>query len=156
YTFIPDVDEMVTQRRREGIFAGIMTFTRKSTTALATFLVGVVLQETGFNANATTQSTTAVNGITSILFFGTIGLIIISLIVAFRFKLSKKTHSIMLAEINRLKNNGSMEQADKETRITLKALTGWEYEKLWGHNNVGYQQPVRSFEETDFKQKDFN
>ncbi|MGG1217419.1 MFS transporter [Priestia endophytica] len=156
YTFIPDVDEMVTQRRREGIFAGIMTFTRKSTTAIATFLVGVILQETGFNANATTQSTTAVNGITSILFFGTIGLIVISLIVAFRFKLSKKTHSIMLAEINRLKANGTMEQADEQTRMTLKALTGWEYENLWGNNNVGYQHPSTNFRKSDFNQKDVN
>ncbi|MFP5183003.1 MFS transporter [Bacillus altitudinis] len=156
YTFIPDVDEMVTRKRREGIFAGIMTFTRKSTTALATFLVGVILQETGFVASATTQSTTAINGIVGILFFGTVGLVGISLVISFKFKLSKKTHSIMINEINRLKNNGSMEQADNETRSVLKALTGWDYEKLWGNNNVGYQNKLQNLEQQDFKQQDMN
>lgn len=156
YTFIPDVDEMVTRKRREGIFAGIMTFTRKSTTALATFLVGVILQESGFVASATTQSTTAINGIVGILFFGTVGLVGISLVISFKFKLSKKTHSIMINEINRLKNNGSMEQADDETRSVLKALTGWDYEKLWGNNNVGYQNKRQNFEQQDFKQQDMN
>lgn len=156
YTFIPDVDEMVTRKRREGIFAGIMTFTRKSTTALATFLVGVILQESGFVASATTQSTTAINGIVGILFFGTVGLVGISLVISFKFKLSKKTHSIMINEINRLKNNGSMEQADDETRSVLKALTGWDYENLWGNNNVGYQNKLQNFEQQDFKQQDMN
>jgi oligogalacturonide transporter len=35
YSFIPDVDEIVTKKRREGIFAGVMVLTRKSTVALS-------------------------------------------------------------------------------------------------------------------------
>ena len=62
----------------------------------------------------------------------------------------------MISEINRLKNNGSMEKADEETRRILKALTGWEYEKLWGNNNVGYQHKPQNFEQQDFKQHDIN
>ncbi|AVF25167.1 Glucuronide permease [Paenibacillus larvae subsp. larvae] len=37
FPFIPDLDEIVTQKRREGIYAAVMTFTRKSTVAIATF-----------------------------------------------------------------------------------------------------------------------
>jgi len=49
-----------------------------------------------------------------------------------------------------------MEKADEETRRILKALTGWEYEKLWGNNNVGYQHKPQNFEQQDFKQHDIN
>lgn len=42
FPFIPDVDEMITTKRREGIFASVMTFFRKSSVALATFLVGAL------------------------------------------------------------------------------------------------------------------
>lgn len=45
FPFIPDVDEMITTKRREGIFASVMTFFRKSSVALATFLVGAILEK---------------------------------------------------------------------------------------------------------------
>ena len=31
FPFIPDIDEMVTRQRREGLFAAVMTFSRKTT-----------------------------------------------------------------------------------------------------------------------------
>jgi oligogalacturonide transporter len=40
YTYIADVDEVITGQRREGIFAGIMTLTRKASQAGAVMLVG--------------------------------------------------------------------------------------------------------------------
>ncbi|MGG5839163.1 MFS transporter, partial [Huaxiibacter chinensis] len=40
YTYIADVDEVITGQRREGIFAGIMTLTRKASQAGAIMLVG--------------------------------------------------------------------------------------------------------------------
>ncbi len=71
YTFIPDVDEMVTKQRREGIFAGIMTFARKTTSALAPFLTGIVLSAFGFNEGAKTQSAAAINGLIIWMLVGT-------------------------------------------------------------------------------------
>ena len=43
-----DVDEIVTGRRREGAFAGVMTFVRKTMQAVAVMLVGLMLQAGGF------------------------------------------------------------------------------------------------------------
>lgn len=45
FPFIPDIDEMITRQRREGLFAAVMTFSRKTTVAIATFIVGVMLQK---------------------------------------------------------------------------------------------------------------
>lgn len=68
YPFIPDIDELVTRKRREG-FAGIMTLARKSTSALAGMLIGIVLQLVHFDASSTTQSLTTVHGITGLFFW---------------------------------------------------------------------------------------
>lgn len=48
FPFIPDIDEMITRQRREGLFAAVMTFSRKTTVAIATFIVGLMLQNGGF------------------------------------------------------------------------------------------------------------
>ncbi|ULT55210.1 MFS transporter [Neobacillus drentensis] len=53
--FILDADEMSTKQRREGIFASVMTFFRKLSVALDTFLVGAVLDAGGVVQKATTQ-----------------------------------------------------------------------------------------------------
>jgi len=146
YSFIPDIDEMVTAKRREGIFAGVMTFTRKSTTALAMFIVGVILQVGGFTSNTATQTPTAINTIMGLMFFGVIGLELITLIIAFRFKLSKKTHHVIITEVSRLKAGGSMDTVDAETAEIVEELTGWKYKDTWAHNNVGYKA-----DDVDFK-----
>ncbi len=49
YTYMADVDEAITGLRREGIFAGVMTMTRKASQAIAVMLVGVLLQLAHFN-----------------------------------------------------------------------------------------------------------
>jgi oligogalacturonide transporter len=132
FPFIPDVDEMITKQRREGLFASVMTFFRKSSVALATFLVGAVLSAGGFVQKATTQSVSAVHTILFIMIFGVIGLLLVSLIASFTFKLNKKTHGILVDEINRLKNNGRKEDVAPSTKQVVETLTGFKYEKLWG------------------------
>ncbi|MFP7225465.1 MFS transporter [Priestia filamentosa] len=134
FPFIPDVDEIITTKRREGIFASVMTFFRKSSVALATFLVGAILEGGGFVQNATSQPVGAVHAIIGIMIFGVGGLLLISLIAAFTFKLNKETHSILVAEIDRLKNNGSKDDVDQKTKEVVEALTGYKYEKLWGND----------------------
>ena len=99
FPFIPDVDEMVTRQRREGLFAAVMTFTRKSSVALATFVVGVVLQESGFVKGQATQSPQVVSTIANLLAVGCIGLLVLALYFAATFKLNKRTHGILVDEV---------------------------------------------------------
>ncbi|WP_160724547.1 MFS transporter [Bacillus sp. USDA818B3_A] len=136
FPFIPDVDEMITKQRREGIFASVMTFFRKSSVALATFLVGVVLSAGGFVQKAATQPVSAVHTIVGIMVFGVTGLLLVALIAAFTFKLNKETHAILVNEISRLKYNGRKEDVDPRTKEVVESLTGYKYEKLWGGNST--------------------
>ncbi|MBN3201343.1 MFS transporter, partial [Pectobacterium brasiliense] len=48
YTFLADVDEVLTGRRREGIYAGAMTFAGKMVRYVIVFAMGWTLSQLGF------------------------------------------------------------------------------------------------------------
>ena len=131
FPFIPDLDEIVTKRRRAGVFAAVMSFTRKSTVAVATIAVGFILDSNGFAKNAASQSPQAQHAIAAILLFGTGGLIILALLEALTFKLNKQTHQIVLEEITRLRNGGKKADVEPKVAQTVTDLTGVPYDKVW-------------------------
>lgn len=131
FPFIPDLDEIVTKRRRAGVFAAVMSFTRKSTVAVATVAVGFILDSNGFMKNASSQSPQTQHAIAAILLFGTGGLILLALLEALTFKLDKKTHQVVLMETARLRNGGSKKDVDPKVAKTVTELTGVPYEKVW-------------------------
>jgi oligogalacturonide transporter len=131
FPFIPDIDEMITRQRREGLFAAVMTFSRKTTVAIATFIVGLLLQSGGFVKGSQIQPESAVNTIASLLFIGTAGLLLIALWQALTFRLNKRTHKIFVDEVERLKAHGAKSDVQPETRSVVEDLTGYRYEELW-------------------------
>lgn len=139
YTFVPDVDEIVSGDRREGVFAGFMCFLRKASQALAVFLVGVALQEAHFTSGAKTQPQGALTIMVIILVAVPIVFLIIGFISSFGFKVTKESHTILKNEVKRLKNGGKKVDVDDKTRKTVEELTGWDYKNLWGNNPIGYK-----------------
>ena len=131
FPFIPDIDEMITRQRREGLFAAVMTFSRKTTVAIATFAVGVMLQEGGFVKGSQVQPESAVNTIAMMLFIGTAGLLVIALWQALTFHLNKQTHKIFVDEVERLKAHGSKQDVTPQARHVVEDLTGYSYDDLW-------------------------
>lgn len=131
FPFIPDIDEMITRQRREGLFAAVMTFSRKTTVAIATFVVGLMLQEGGFVKGSLVQPESAVNTIAVLLFAGTAGLLLIALWQAVTFHLNKRTHKIFVDEVERLKAKGLKRDVAPETRKIVEDLTGYSYDDLW-------------------------
>lgn len=131
YSFIPDVDELVTRQRREGIFAGVMVLTRKSTVALAIMLIGLVLEESGFVKGSGSQPLSALQAIIGLMVFATTALLAISFYITFQFKLTQKTHKILIKEVARRKLGGNVADCDEETRAVIKSLTGYKYDEVW-------------------------
>jgi oligogalacturonide transporter len=115
-----------------------MTLARKSTSALAGMLIGIVLQLVHFDASSTTQSLTTVHGITGLFFLGNVLLLLVSTLIAFRFKLSKENHQIVKDEISRLKNGGQLADTDPQVKSVLFSLTGIE------HENFGQQRILKN------------
>lgn len=140
YTFMADVDELVTTRRREGIYSGAMTMAGKLVRATVVFILGVVLAAFGFKEGATTQPTSAVHAIIGVLIIGVIGLALLGQFFAHRMKLDHKTHKIVLDELDRIHNGGKMEDVTPETKQVVEMLTGFKYEDCFGNNTVGYQE----------------
>ncbi|MCB2307102.1 MFS transporter [Clostridium estertheticum] len=131
FPFIPDVDEMVFRKRREGLFAAVMTFTRKSSVAVATLIVGLILEYGGFVKGGATQTPQVMHVIAYTMVIGSIVLLVMALLVTFTFKLNKQTHIILTKEIERLKNNGSKLDVDPKTKEVVEDLTGYKYEDVW-------------------------
>nr|WP_318381793.1 MFS transporter [uncultured Enterobacter sp.] len=140
FPFIPDIDEMITRQRREGLFAAVMTFSRKTTVAIATFIVGVLLQTGGFVKGSQVQPPEAVNMIALLLFVGTAGLLLLALWQAVTFRLNKQTHKVFVDEVERLKANGRKQDVTPKTRAIVEDLTGYSYDKLWSEDTMAHKQ----------------
>lgn len=144
FPFIPDIDEMITRQRREGLFAAVMTFSRKTTVAIATFAVGLLLQEGGFVKGSQVQPPEAITMIAMLMFVGTAGLLLIALWQALTFRLNKRTHKIFVDEVERLKSAGLRQDVKPEARHVVEDLTGYRYDDLWGNEMPAQVKPGSS------------
>jgi len=140
YTYIADVDEAITAQRREGVFAGIMTLTRKASQAGAVMLVGIVLQLSGFVSGQSMQTPGVKHTILGVLCLGTLVVLCIGFYISLRFKLNLKTHRVLQEEIHKMRaaNQPVPQDLTPEARATVEMLAGMKYESLWGNNNIGY------------------
>ena len=137
--FVVDADEMITTKRREGTYAGMMTFVRKIAQALAIFLVGVFIDLIGYQkplivGDETThlmQTAQTLNGIKWMLFIAPMILLAIGIISSFRFKITPKNHTILLNEIERLRHDESKDDVNPETKAVVESITGLDYSELW-------------------------
>lgn len=133
YNYMADVDEIVTGRRREGAFAGVMTFVRKATQAAAVAGVGFVMQAGGFVSGAAQQSHGAILTIALLLGLGTVAMLVFGVIVSLRFRLSPATHAVLMREIEHLRR-GARTPTSPEAQAVVEDLSGWRYDQLWGRN----------------------
>jgi oligogalacturonide transporter len=131
YNYMPDVDEIVTGRRREGAFAGVMTFVRKVMQSAAILLATQVLNLAGLIPKTMNQPASVVTTVVVILACGPLLIMLFGLFVSLRFRLNSETHGILMDEIDRFKRNDGSEPAP-ENRAIVEDLTGWKYEQLWG------------------------
>ncbi|HDX9183063.1 TPA: MFS transporter [Klebsiella michiganensis] len=125
---------------REGIFAGIMTLTRKASQAGAVMLVGIIMQMSGFVSGQKTQPYEVSHTILLILSVGTLLVLACGFLVSLRFKLNLQTHSVLRAETLKMRESGRAqpELASAGDREVVEMLAGMPYDALWGNNNIGY------------------
>jgi oligogalacturonide transporter len=139
YNYMADVDQIVTGQRREGIFAGVMTFVRKASQAGAVMIVGLVLQKSGFVSGSQTQSPEVVHTIVMMMVIATLGILTAGVFVSLRFRLTKSTHEVLMSEIEHLKSGNRTPTSPANSEI-VEALSGLSYNELWGNNTIGYRR----------------
>nr|WP_267340415.1 MULTISPECIES: MFS transporter [unclassified Gilliamella] len=111
HTYISDVDEIITGKRREGIFAEVMIFTRKASQAGAVMLIVICLQNSGFVKGHNEQPLGVSQTILILLIVSTIFVLTLGFLISLKFKLDLKTHKILIDEINNIKK---LEQIQKK------------------------------------------
>ncbi|KAB7790163.1 MFS transporter [Bifidobacterium leontopitheci] len=136
YTFIPDVDEIITSKRREGQYAAINSTIDDIFSSAETIVIGLVLEATGFMEGAQTQPPQTVFALACLFSFVPIMICLVGIAFTYRLRLNRENHELLLAEIARLRAGGSMADVTPETRAMVESLTGMPYERCWGHNNV--------------------
>ncbi|MBC8026689.1 MAG: MFS transporter [Steroidobacteraceae bacterium] len=136
YNYMPDVDEVVTGRRREGAFAGVMTFVRKVMQSAAILLVTQILNLSGLVPKTMNQPSSVVTTVVVILAVGPLAIMLFGFIVSLRFRLNSDTHAVLMQEIERFKAAGGTPPTEPspENRAVVENLTGWRYEELWGRD----------------------
>ena len=119
--------------------AGVMTFVRKMSQALAVILVGQVMQASGFVSKAATQSPQAIGAIVAMLGLGTLAVLAFGVFVAARFRLDPHTHAVLLDEIEHFRRGARNPTHPDHARV-VEDLSGWRYDRLWGNNPVASAQ----------------
>jgi oligogalacturonide transporter len=125
----------VTGRRREGAFAGVMTFVRKVMQSAAIFIVGLILDASGLVKGQKIQPESVVDIAVLTMIIGALSLMLFGFVVSLRFKLNRDTHSVLMEEIERFKTQTGT-QPPAENRAVVEDLTGWNYEELWGRGKA--------------------
>jgi len=145
YNYMADVDQIVTGMRREGSFAGVMTFIRKAAQSFAVFCVGAALQFGGLAEGTKVQSPETMESIVFIMTAGPLIVLVLGYWISLKFKLDTETHKILMSEIERFKS-GERQPSSPENKKIVEDLTGWPYEKLWGNNPISksFEKPVQS------------
>lgn len=138
YGYMADVDEIVTNRRREGIFSGAQTMAGKLIRASSLVVLGWVLSATHFVEASNTQPMSAKYGLVGLLLIGVCGLQLLGIWASHHMKVNKNTQGIIVDEVARIRNGGSKADVKPEVKAVVEELTGFKYEDCFGNNTVGY------------------
>ena len=87
-----DVEEAATGRRQEGLYAGVMTFLRQTSSSLAVLGLGAVLQFSGYVPGAATQPESAARAIRAAVAVGPGMLLVLGLAAGAAFPISRSAY----------------------------------------------------------------
>ncbi len=145
-TDIYDVDEVMTGKRREGLYSGITTFLRKASSGVAILLLGIGLKALGFDQNqynllkatasdfdpASYAKTDVVFGIKWMFIIIPVILMSVCLFFAITNKISKKRYDAVQKAIALFRMNGSIDALPTDELGDVLAVTGSKKTDLWG------------------------
>ncbi|MBP7096895.1 MAG: MFS transporter [Spirochaetia bacterium] len=129
--FVADADELISARRREGVYAGMMTFVRKTAQAVALFLVGLGLDALGYESGGAAQSRATAEGIRAMMVVAPAALLAFGFFASFRFRIDPAAHRVILDSVERLKAGAAPEELDPDARAVCEAVTGLPAARLW-------------------------
>jgi len=131
-----DVDELITSKRRAGIYSGMATFTRKIANGMALGLIGILLALFGYDGEAAVQTDLAVAGIRGMFVFLPVVFLLSTLFFVWLYPLNQPAFELLKKELESRRLDKDPE-TDPEGRLVLETVTGYPYEVLWSDENAG-------------------
>ena len=116
-----DAGELLTGKRQSGSYSAIMTFARKSSSALVIFLFSLVLEFTGYNADLVTQPISAQNGIKYVMAFTCIAFMVLGFVMARKYVLSREKNA-QVAKYLAIAREGGLDKLSTEEKAELDSL----------------------------------
>ena len=116
-----DAGELLTGKRQSGGSSAIMTFARKSSSALVIFIFSFVLELTGYNADLLVQPDSAKLGIKYVMAFSCIIFMVFGFIMAKRYNLSKEKN-LQVEKYLAAQREGRLGELTDEETAELEAL----------------------------------
>lgn len=113
FPHVVDAGELVSNKRQSGCCSAMMTFARKSSSALVIFLFSLVLEFTGYDKALEVQSVAAQLGIKYTMAFTCILFMILGFVMAKQYVLSKSKNEKVQKYLN-LKRMNQLEKCSKE------------------------------------------
>ena len=133
---ISDVDELITGRRREGLYSGVSTFLRKLSGGIVVGAIGLMLDAVKYSALAVKSGN--IDPVTDWgvkLMFTVIPLVflIVMLLALRKYTLNKQEFTVMQNVLNNFRNNGKTAKIDTEYVTVCEQLTGVSAGNLYGN-----------------------
>ena len=116
-----DSGELLTGKRQSGGCSAIMTFARKSSSALVIFVFSFVLELTGYDADLLTQPDSAKLGIKYVMSFACIVFMIFGFIMAKRYVLTKEKNAKIEKYLG-MQREGRLGELTDDEAIELETL----------------------------------
>jgi oligogalacturonide transporter len=132
---IADVDELITGRRREGLYSGVSTFLRKLSGGLVVGSLGIALDVIGYREEAVSAGMVSHStdlGI-RILFCAIPLLFLVFVLLTLRkYKLGRKEFAIMSTILNRYRNGEKNISIEGDELFVCQQLTGLKGNRFFG------------------------
>jgi len=142
--FVTDVDTLITGKHRAGTYAGAMTLIRKLIQGgFVLPLLGLVLTLIGYqtpnaaqiqNKDLIIQSATTLSWMKSLFILMPLAMIVLGIVASTFFRINKKSHGLMMAELARLDSGGKRSDVDPKVKAVCEQLSGKVYENLYPVN----------------------
>lgn len=105
-----EVDELMSGRRQEGIYAGFNVFVRKLSTGLVLAIIGPILAWSGYVEGAAQQTASTLWAIRLLIAALPAALLISSIVVAWFYPLTRARHAAIQAELALRRSSGQARQ----------------------------------------------
>lgn len=116
-----DAGELVSSKRQSGSCSAIMTFARKSSSALVIFLFSLVLEFTGYDEALEVQNLSAQNGIKYAMACTCMIFMVLGFILARNYVLTKTKHEKVQKYLS-FKRENKLDEMSKEEKVEYQEL----------------------------------